>query len=194
MIDLGSARGARGPKAKGKVEVEFVRELQESDLEGLQKSGVPAPQGQGLIAQLRYSHHQLAMLLARGASDVEASQITGYSPSWISSIKGDPAFRELLAYYGAQRELVNLDVLERMKALGMNSLEELQDRLESNPESFAPRELMELTELMLIKGRAAPGSRQGAGPQAAGGGGGVVVNVKFVSPSGPIVDGRIEDV
>jgi hypothetical protein len=105
--------------------------------------------------------------------------IAGYSQSRVSLLKADPMFRELLAHYAAQREIAHADVLERMRVLGMNSLEELQARLEETPEAFSPRELMELTELMLVKGRIGAGGAAGAGaPQLTAG---VAVNVNFVT-------------
>lgn len=159
--------------------VEVVRSLTVEDLAVLEN---PPPLGSRAptVARLSHSHHALARELARGVSDAEAGLIAGYSASRISILRQDPAFRQLLEHYDAQREMVQIDVLERMKVLGLNSIEELQARLEENPTAFSPRELMELTELMLVKGRMAPGSRQGAGNNGGNGqGGGMpVVNVQ----------------
>ena len=187
-----SARGGRGAKAPRLVDAEIVRGLEPKDL-ALLASPPPVAAPTGQLSRLSHSHHQLAQLLARGVPGVEASLITGYSQSRISVLRTDPAFQELLEHYGAQRELANIDVLDRMRALGIDSLEELQARLESNPDGFSARELMELTELLLVKGRAAPGSRQGGGPSGgAGTGAGVVLNVKFVTAEQRIaIDGKL---
>jgi len=75
--------------------------------------------------------------------------ITGYSPSRISILQADPAFAELVAYYATQAEQVYLDVHQRLAALGIASMDELQERLESDPESFKNRELMSLVELTM---------------------------------------------
>ncbi len=124
----------------------------------------------------------------------EASLATGFSPSRISVLQGDPTFRELMAHYGEQRELAFVDVMERMKALGLTTMEEIQHRLEENPGEFTIGQLMDMTELMLVKGRAAPGSRQ------AGGGPGTgaslpAINIKFVTaavPAGVVLPPQIK--
>lgn len=188
---VGSARGGRRVAAQGPVQVELVRVLTPEDVPLLVN---PPPVGSSppTIASIRHSHHQLARLLAEGREQAEVALITGYSPSRISILKGDPAFAELLAYYAIQREQVFVDVMERMRALGLDSLEEIQARMNETPEKFSARELFELTELMLVKGRAAPGSSQGAGAGQVGlGNGGVNVQVTFVSAPAKIIEGQV---
>lgn len=182
MNGLGSARGGRKPGQA--IEWEIVRALEPDDLALLTNPplmGTTTP----TIAKLRHSHHALARELARGAKDIEAGLIAGFSSSRISILKKDPVFRELLEHYSTQRDIVQVDVLERMTALGLDSLEELKARLEENPDMLSARELMELTNLMLVQGRSMPGARTGG----AGGGGSniagaalpaVTVQVQFV--------------
>lgn len=192
-LTVGSARGGRRVPAEPLL-AEIVRELGEADLPELV---APPPVGSqtSALARLSHSHHALARALAEGRSAVEAGLIAGYSVSRVSILQRDPAFAELLAHYGAQRELQHIDVLERLRILGLNSVEELQARLEENPNAFSPRELMELTELALIKGRQAPGSRQGAGAGATGTGAAPVnVQVTFVAAShGPMIEGEARE-
>lgn len=178
-LDLGSARGGRKPSSPMSVQV--VGGLGQDDLEELANPGPVASPGQA-IAKISHSHHQLAQLLAKGVVQEEASLITGYSPAYISRLKNeDPAFQNLMAHYGQEREAVFVDVLERMKSIGLSSLDELQARLADDPAGWSRRELMELAELLLIK----PG--QGRGQFASGGSGGpaVSVNVKFVTAQVP---------
>jgi hypothetical protein len=141
------------------------------------------------VQALRASHHQLAQLLARGAAATEASLITGYSISRISILKSDPTFAELLASYQVNRELVFADTLERMRILGLSTLDELQDRLEADPARWSNRELMEMAELMLVKPRIAgpmgQSSALGGSTPGTGQGSAVTVNVKFVSAEAP---------
>ena len=170
---IGSGRGGRKPT--GELQVEIVRELCEGDLPAL-ANPPPVESRAPSVQSLRASHHQLAQVLAQGTSEGEAALITGYSLSRISVLKTDPTFSELLAHYQHNRELVFADVLERMKVLGLSSLDELQERLEQEPGAWSRRELMELAELMLIKGR-----MQGGAVAGAGGGAGVSVTVSFVS-------------
>jgi hypothetical protein len=103
-------------------------------------------------------------------------------------LMGDPAFQELLAYYATQKEMVLVDVWQRMRQLGLHSLDELQERLENEPEGFTKRELMEMAKLMLIDGSNAKSTSEGKGGAFGGGGGsGVHVEVKFVSAKTEVV-------
>lgn len=159
--------------------VSDVRELEAEELAlvGATALGSITPS----VTTLRTSHHNIAMLLAQGRSNNEVAQITGYSPSRISILKNqDPAFQELLAHYQSRREMVMVDVLERMKILGLSSLEELQRQLDENPEGWTKRELMELAELGLVKGRVGAGAAAGGGSAQ---GSGVTLNIQFVEPA-----------
>lgn len=184
---LADARGGRKPAEP--LSVEVVRSLGPADIPALrvrgevQKSTLPAQS----LASLRYGHHSLAKALAEGKAQVEASLLTGYSQAYISSLKNDPAFKELLAYYASQREAIFVDTLERMKTLGIMALEELQERLSNEPAKFSNREAMEMAELMLLKPLTAKGASAGQGPSP---GGGVSVTVNFVQTEGakPVLD------
>ena len=137
-----------------------------------------APAGDPLSRFGRFaSHHRLAQLIATGTAPEKISAITGYSPSYISSLQGDPTFGELLAYYGANAELIFIDVMERMKTLGLASLEILQERIDSEPDTWTKRELMELSELMLVKPRLATALAQGASSRPAAN-----ISISFVAP------------
>jgi hypothetical protein len=118
----------------------------------------------------------MARLLATGVPQEEISLITGYSPAYISRIKSDPTFEALVEYYHKQREEIFVDVVERMKSLGLSTLDELQRRLEDEPDEWSRRELMEMAELMLVKPAAARTPMNVLAPAAP-----VSVNVKFVT-------------
>lgn len=183
---LGSARGGKKGAALAPLMIELVRELGEADLPMLVNPPSLGSKPPSLV-QLRHNHHELARLLAGGMSSQEAQLITGLSGSRISILRSDPAFCELLKFYETKRELKFIDVLERMKVLGLSSLDEIQSRLEEKPESFSNRELAELSELMLVKGRSGAGGPGGSSQPA----GGVNIVIKFPgAESGPIIDGE----
>jgi len=181
-IILGGAAGGR--KKVSPVTIEVERALVPSDLASLEAGDSPAASpAQGGILHIRYAHHQLARLLVtEGAALAEISLLTGYSPAYISNLKNDPAFKELLAHYEAQKELKFIDVLDRMKTLGLSVLDELQRRLEADPEGFKKSELMSLADLTLLRSRAGVGSSGGDSPA---GNSPVQVNVSFVTPTLP---------
>jgi hypothetical protein len=155
-----SARGARGPKAKQPLFVSFSRELNLADLDALNN---PSPLGSEtpVIKRLRSQHHTLARLLSGGMKAVEASLVTGYSQSRISLLQKDPAFQELMSYYKGQAEECFVDVHKRLGDLGTAVVEELQERLEEDPEGFSHKELLAVAELALDRSVAPPKTRVG---------------------------------
>jgi hypothetical protein len=132
-------------------------------------------------------------LLVQGRSDAEVALITGYSPNRIWMLRNDPTFKELMAGYQQIRNQVFVDTLERMRVLGLSTLDELQERLEASPEKWSNRELMEMADLMLVKPRIATSS------DLTGSGGvnrsGVNVTVQFVKSETPplVIEGKPGD-
>jgi hypothetical protein len=184
LTEIDLSRAGRGrPSTSPPVVIEVLRSLTPEDLPALLAKAAPAsPEaGQpGFLVKLRHSHHQLARLIAQGTETAEISLITGYTPQYISRIQTDPQFAELVATYSGQRELAFIDVLERMKALGLSCLEELQERVALAPEKWSHREMMELAELLLIKS-SRPGQQL---PVSATANAAVSINVKFVKSDG----------
>lgn len=177
-LAIGSARGKRSEP----LFAAYERDLNAGDVELIL---APPPKGITTkpLAKLRSTHHFLARLLAEGRKNEECSVITGYSPSRISILKNDPAFQELLSYYATQTEVRYLDVHERLAALGMSTIEELQERLENDPGSLKNRELMELAEFALDRSLTKEARKQGPG-----GGAPPAISVTFIAapePSAP---------
>ena len=207
LVELGPARGGRKPRKKA-VMWEVLRSLRMPEDLPLLSQSLPSPKQ--TLSQIRHSHHQLARLVAAGRANSDAALLTGYSPTYISILKDDPSFGELVAHYSMQEELAHVDVLERMRLLGLSTLDELQNRLEEDPNGFSNRELMEQADLMLVKPMVATrggipiGATSSSTPA-----GGVSVNVNFItspakdsghpsasgdSSPGPIIDVKAEDI
>lgn len=131
----------------------------------------------------RHEHHVLASLIASRqkegiiVSDEECSAICGWAPVTICGLRQQAGFRKLIQHYLGDQPIAQPVPAERIQALGLTTLEELQARLHDDPDSFSKRELMDMAELLLIKAR----SLRDAGPVAASGGaGGVRVAINFV--------------
>jgi hypothetical protein len=143
-IAIGSARGAK----RQPTFMSYQRDLNKGDLDLVQN-----PPEKGIltnpVVRLRNSHHMLARLLAAGRRPGECALMTGYSPSRISILQNDPAFQDLLAYYSANTEAKYLDVHERLATLGLASIDELQERLEENPDKFGNKDLLALAEFSM---------------------------------------------
>lgn len=143
LIDLGPPRVGPGRRTEN-LAAEFVRELTRADLE----TPAVVPQQPSALKRIRDSHHALARTLATGAKEAEASAITGFSLSRISVLKADPQFAELLEFYREQAKEIAADFQARMATLGLDSVQELQARLEEKPEEFSITQLRELARDM----------------------------------------------
>lgn len=175
-LDIGAAK--RRPARP--VRVEILRELGAEDLPILQSEEAAPVKGQTL-RNLRHSHHNLAMLIAKGDPIEQVALSTGYDPQYIARLaRSDPAFKELVAHYVSIREEKFVDVMDRMKVLGLSTLDEIQNRLEAAPDDWSRRELMELADLMLLKPIAVQQRANGTG-FAAGSAAPVNVAVNFVT-------------
>ena len=172
---------------------EIIRPLVESDMSVILNPPKQAARPEKPLETLRHAHHRLAECLAQGMGTSEAAIVTGYSPGYISNIRGNPAFEDLIAHYSEVRQQVFVDTLERMKQLGITVLEELQEQLTLAPEKWSRRELMEFAELLLVKGANAQRPQTAGG---AGGGSGVNVSVSFVTATpkeiGTTIEGTVE--
>lgn len=194
-LQLGSARGGRRQPASGPVSVTTVRALGPDDIELLEN---PPPVGSvPSIPEIRHQHHQIAGLLARGIPNTEISLITGYSQSFISTLRNAPDMKELVGYYAGMAEERTVDALARLRQLGITAVEELQTRVNEAPEKFTSGMLMELTELGLLKPLAAAANAK-SGMGAGGGTGGVQINLNFKAPdagagNGPLIEATVRD-
>lgn len=180
LVDLTALPVLPASRRFASLLVQVIRPIGEDDLlDLLTASDEPGPTA---LSSIRHTHHRLAQMICEGKAPVEISMLTGYSPGYIRRLQDDPAFRELLAYYGANATLVHTETMERLITVGTMALEELQERLETDPKSWSRRELMEFMDKTLV----APAKAASLGP-GAGGGPAVAINVQFVSslPVGP---------
>lgn len=161
------------------------RPLGEADIASMWDHASSGQKGVPRIKTLRYNHHLLAKAVAAGKSLLECTALTGLTGSRISDLKNDPAFQELVSFYADELNEVYVDVHQRMAALGTSVLEELAERFEADPEKFTKRELLELFTTMAD--RSIPTAKGGPNPQQAlaigGNGGGLALQINFVSPA-----------
>jgi hypothetical protein len=79
-----------------------------------------------------------------------AASVLGMDPGRIRSLKGNPAFLELVAFYRDRGDEVILDLKARMELLAHDSLAELHERLIGEPEtSLSNGEVINLVESLL---------------------------------------------
>lgn len=134
---------------------EVVRSLTEADVALLQTERSIQPSS---IKKLTDSHHALARVLAAGMSNAEASAVTGYTPSRISVLNDSPLFKELVEHYRKSEDGALADFQERMLSVGLTALDELKDRLETEPEKIGTATIIEAVKTLA--------DRTGHGPQS----------------------------
>lgn len=153
----GMAHNPMGLRIKGRAEkpliAQVTRDLDELDLTALQEEKGSAPPK---VMRLRERHHTLARALADGISQSDAALLCDYSPSRVSILLGDPAFKELVNFYKNQTADRYLDMHAKIAGLGSDAIEELTSRLEETPEEFSVGQLVEVSKMTL--------DRSGHGP------------------------------
>lgn len=166
---------ARGRTAKA-VAFGAQRELNVQDIAALHAPDAVVTR-QAPLQVLRYRHHRLARLLAEGHKHVAIAEMVGYTPGRISVLLEDPAFRELVEHYAEAVRDEYLDVHERLAALGVSAMEELQERLDESPKALSNKELQGIMETALDRS-IAPNKASGA--SAGGGSGKTQIQINFV--------------
>lgn len=131
------------------------RELTEADLGALATEKGSKPSA---LKRLSDRHHALARNLASGMPAGEAAIVCGLSPSRVSILQSDPAFLDLLAFYRRETNLVYRDMHEKLAGVASAALDELQERLEEEPEKVSVGQLIEVSKL--------GADRTGFGPQS----------------------------
>ncbi len=111
------------------------------------------------IKKIRTSHHEAAKALARGLTYNEVAAITGYSPIRIYHLTLDPTFAELVSHYAAVVNEAFVDVIQRMKNMSLDAMEELQSRLDETPECFDNDQLLKVATSTLDRTGFAPQSK-----------------------------------
>lgn len=119
---LGPGRPAKRPS------IDAVRELTREEVASQPRAQVP------VVLRLRDTHHMVARLFASGLRPWQVAEKTGYSLARVSTLSGDPAFKELVASY---RDSVNEEwrqsvdeYFESAIAVRTTSLRLIRDKLE----------------------------------------------------------------
>lgn len=108
-----------------------ISEITPEDLSGLALDG-PAVKGTGTrLKKIRGSHHFIARAHVAGIKNHEISKLIGYSPCTISALLTQPAMIDLIAEYADKLTDATFDMVGRLNALGMMSLDALEEAFDS---------------------------------------------------------------
>lgn len=132
-----------------------VRELDPADMAalGVEKGSKSSP-----IKRISERHHALARNLAGGMPEGEAALVCGLSLSRVSILKADSQFQDLMVFYRRDVDVVYKDAHAKLAGVASIALDEIQDRLEDNPQDVSMGQLIELAKL--------GADRTGNGPQS----------------------------
>lgn len=152
--------GGKGrPKMSNEDVFLAVEPLTAEDIEVYKKhvaSGQPIGVQPVNIKALRHTHHRLAQMLAVGVDETVAAKLCNYSVSRVSILKADPAFAELLATYSEDVKEEWADFVATAANLSMDFLQELQRKLDENPEAFTPASILEAIKVLADRTGHAP--------------------------------------
>lgn len=157
MIDMAVSALPRGRRGNPKLAPTYVGDILPEDMPQILANPAPPP-AERPLQRIRHSHHLAARLLAEGRNAVEVAAIIGYTPARVNQLRKDPAFMELEAFYKTQVDSKYLNVHERLAMLGVAVTEEIQQRLEEEPDAFTNEELRRLAETTLDRGGYGPKS------------------------------------
>lgn len=138
------------------IMAEVLRPLTEADVALLATERGIQPSS---IKKLTDSHHALARCLAEGMKDVDAAAVTGYTPSRISVLRDSPLFAELIEHYRSNKDAATADLHERMATLGLDLVEELRCRLETEPEKIGTALVLESLKVVADRTGHGPSSK-----------------------------------
>lgn len=142
-------------RASRPVEFEILGELTEVDMTLLsEEKGSKTP----ALKRLSERHHALARNLASGMKIGEAAAVCGYDISRVSILKDDPAFQELITFYGEQVDAQYAGLHEVLAGMSLDAALILRERMEDTPDKLKTAELLEI-----MKGGA---DRTGHGPSS----------------------------
>lgn len=81
------------------------------------------------IQVLRARHHSVARYLAMGISEGVVAELTGFTPSYLSTLKNNPSMLELIAHYRAPSTSITQEISEQLRTAGVSALMSLIEDL-----------------------------------------------------------------
>lgn len=151
-----------GPGARAQeLKYEVGRELSAGEMELL---AAPAQTGARPLKKLHDRHHQLAKMLAQGTSAAQASVFCGYNQAYVSTLKSDKAFQELIEFYRTVETAEYVDIAVQLKGLTRDTIVALREQVEGSLETEDEEKKLPVSVLLKIGEFAA--DRAGHGPSS----------------------------
>ncbi len=149
----------QAPSSKHSTEIfpEVIGELTRADFRAFDRKDAKTTKLSPL-KRLSERHRNLARYIASGMEPSEVSAVSGYTNERINQLLKDQCFKNLVEFYSKERDIVFQSVQEQLAGMAKDAVEELQERLETDPESLSASVLIEMSKMGL--------DRTGHGPQS----------------------------
>lgn len=99
------------------------------------------------VQALRARHHGVARLLAEGVPEGVVAEMSGYSASYISTLKNNPAMIQLVEFYRSPKTDAAKLLGEKLRVMGDMSANLLLHKMENEPDKLTASELTAIAKL-----------------------------------------------
>ncbi len=130
-----------------------------ADIEQLDSGEILRPPVIVDIIKLKYSHHEMARLLALGMKAVDVARVTGYVAQTVYNLQKTPAFQELVSHYMMMRDDQIGDLSEQIRLAAGEALASLQRKVDQD-DDIPIGELRQLATNLLDRAGYSPVSRR----------------------------------
>lgn len=110
------------------------------------KEGRPDDAPIGLVKRLSNRHHALARALAKGMSNWEAGLSAGYDETYVSILRADPTFENLVQFYMDQKTVEHAQFNDVADGLARQAMHLLHDKMETEPEKITVGQAIEIAK------------------------------------------------
>jgi hypothetical protein len=137
---------------------QIVRPLTSADMACIKPYKYLPQKKQSALKRLSERHRNLARVIATGIPIWEAAAVTGYTPSRISYLNDDPAFKNLVRFYSEAKDEIFETMYEKLAGMGSEAADILRDRMEEKPDTIEDDMLLNMVKV--------GADRSGFGPQS----------------------------
>lgn len=110
------------------------------------------------VQALRARHHGVARLLAEGVPEGVVAEMSGYTPSYISTLKNNPAMIQLVEFYRSPKTDAAKLIGEKLRVMSDMSINQITEKLTAEPEKVTISELTAIAKLGLDRSGNGPNS------------------------------------
>lgn len=108
------------------LEFDVIRPLTEADIAAKGRNSK-----QTALKRITERHHAMARAMVMGMEPIEVAITFNLSPDWVKELRADPAFQELMTFYGRAETLTLRSTQERMAGVANEAIDLIEERLEN---------------------------------------------------------------